>query len=111
MCTLFIVPPLRQKYFTQHNCKKKKKMQDMVIEIKLDKYLEFSALNFIKENDNQCPWGISKNVKISKVASKSSVLIDKIKVKTYIFRTKFLLKDSLTNALKTLVSKTLLLII
>jgi len=42
-------------------------------------------------------------VKISKFALKSCVIIDKTKIKTYIFKTKFLLKDYLTSVM---VSKT-----
>jgi len=42
-------------------------------------------------------------VKISKFALKSCVIIDKTKIKAYIFKTKFLLKDYLTSAM---VSKT-----
>jgi len=47
-------------------------------------------------------------LKISKFASKSCVIIAKTKVKVYISKTKFLLVDSLTIALRVLVSNTLL---
>jgi hypothetical protein len=44
---------------------------------------------------------------VSKFSSKSGVIIAKTKLKAYIFKIKFLLVNSLTNALRALVSNTL----
>jgi len=61
--------------------------------------------NFIK-NAHQCVFWASINVKNSKFALKNGVIIDKTKLKTHISKAKFLLKNSLSIALRALVGKT-----
>jgi len=51
---------------------------------------------------------VTRGSKINNFTIKSCVIIAKTKVKNCISKTKFLLMDSLTNALRTLVNKTLI---
>jgi hypothetical protein len=49
--------------------------------------LTIQVVNNLKENANECPWGIGESTKISNFATKSYVIIVKTKVKTCISNT------------------------